>query len=57
MRRVIRLVSRLVRREEGQDLLEYGLLITLIAVAALAGITTVGNIISSVLWRTIAQNI
>ena len=57
MRRVIRLVSRLVRREEGQDLLEYGLLITLIAVAALAGITSVGNIISSVLWRSIAQNI
>jgi Flp pilus assembly pilin Flp len=57
MTRVLRRFGRLVRREEGQDLLEYGLLITLIAVAALAGITSVGNLISSVLWRTIAQNI
>jgi Flp pilus assembly pilin Flp len=57
MRRVLRLVSRLARREEGQDLLEYGLLITLIAVASLAALNTVGNVINTVLWQAIAQNI
>ena len=57
MRRVLRLVSRLARREEGQDLLEYGLLMVLIAVAALAGLNTVGNVINTVLWEAIAQNI
>jgi Flp pilus assembly pilin Flp len=57
MRRVLRLVSRLARREEGQDLLEYGLLMVLIAVAALAGITSVGIVINSALWGAIAQNI
>lgn len=57
MRRVFRLVSRLARREEGQDLLEYGLLMVLIAVAALAGINSVGTVINTVLWEAIAQNI
>ena len=49
MRRVLRLLSRLARREEGQDLLEYGLLMVLIAVAALAGLNSVGTVINTVL--------
>ncbi len=56
MTRVLQLVVRLARREEGQDLLEYGLLMVLIAVGALAGLNSVGNVINSVLWEAIAQN-
>jgi Flp pilus assembly pilin Flp len=39
--------------EEGQDLLEYGLLACLIAIVALAAVTTVGQTIYSVFWTTI----
>ena len=38
------------RSEEGQDLLEYGLLAALIALVALGAVTTVGNTIQTVFW-------
>ena len=57
MTRMFRFVERLVLRDEGQDLLEYGLLVVLIAVAALAGVSSVANVIDGVLWRAIAQNL
>jgi Flp pilus assembly pilin Flp len=53
----VRLITRLVRKDEGQDLLEYGLLAVLIAVAALAGVTSVANVINGVFWGSIAQNL
>jgi pilus assembly protein Flp/PilA len=40
--------------EDGQDLLEYGLLAALIALIAIGAITTVGNTISTVFWDVIA---
>jgi Flp pilus assembly pilin Flp len=46
----------LMTREDGQDLLEYGLLASLIALVALVAVTTVGNQISGVLWAAIANN-
>jgi pilus assembly protein Flp/PilA len=42
------------RDEEGQDLLEYGLLCALIAIVALGAVTAVGNTISGVFWKAIA---
>jgi len=42
--------------EDGQDLLEYGLLMALIAVAAIAGVTQVGNTINTVFWEVIAHH-
>ena len=42
--------------EDGQDLLEYGLLASLIAIIALGAVTTVGNTINAVFWTTIANN-
>jgi Flp pilus assembly pilin Flp len=42
------------RAEEGQDLLEYGLLCALIAIIALGAVTVVGNTISGVFWSAIA---
>ena len=42
--------------EDGQDLLEYGLLAALIAIIALGAVTTVGNTINTVFWTAIASN-
>ena len=40
--------------EDGQDLLEYGLLAALIALVALAAVMTVGETINTVFWSAIA---
>jgi len=40
--------------EEGQDLLEYGLLAALIAVFALGAVAGLGNTIKTVFWSAIA---
>jgi Flp pilus assembly pilin Flp len=56
MRRVLRLADRLVRNNEGQDLIEYGLLMFLMAIVAIAGIMSVSDKVNNVLWGTIAQN-
>ena len=37
-----RLVARLVRSDDGQDLIEYGLLVGIITIGAIAGITLIG---------------
>jgi pilus assembly protein Flp/PilA len=50
----MRALIRLCRREEGQDLMEYGLLMALIAIAAIGAVTTVGNTITNVFWNVIA---
>jgi pilus assembly protein Flp/PilA len=47
---------RLRRSEDGQDLLEYGLLAALIAILAMGAVTTVGNTINLVFWQSIANN-
>src|SRR5712692_7542986 len=57
MERVVAAITRLVRRSDGQDLLEYGLLAALIAVVAIAGITALGETIFTVFWRSIGQAI
>ncbi len=56
MQQVIAIVDRLVRQHDGQDLLEYGLLVALIAMVALGAVTTLGNTIFNVFWVRIAQN-
>jgi pilus assembly protein Flp/PilA len=47
---------RLRHAEDGQDLLEYGLLAALIAIVAIGAVTSVGNAIHSVFWQTIASS-
>jgi pilus assembly protein Flp/PilA len=47
MKTVTNLFNRLRRDETGASLVEYGLLVGLIAVAAIAAITTLGGTISS----------
>ena len=47
---------RLNRADEGQDLLEYGLLMALIAIFAMGAVSTVGNTVNTVFWQSIANN-
>jgi len=42
------------RDEEGQDLLEYAVLIALIALVAVGAVSRVGDTINAVLWEAIA---
>ncbi len=61
MRRLLLVIRRLgsrvsSREEHGQDLLEYALLMALIAIVAVAGVTKVGETINNVFWKTIASS-
>ena len=57
MTHVMTALGRLVVRTDGQDLIEYGLLVALIAIFAMAGISGLGNTIYTVFWRGIGQAI
>ena len=48
--------ARLNRADEGQDLLEYGLLMALIAVFAMGAVATLGNTVNTIFWQSIATN-
>jgi pilus assembly protein Flp/PilA len=50
---VLNRVAGVRRSEDGQDLLEYGLLAALIAVVAIGAVTVVGNTVNTVFWQTI----
>jgi Flp pilus assembly pilin Flp len=56
MQRLVAFARRLVGHDDGQDLLEYGFLVVLIAVFALAAVATVGVTINTVFWKSIAQS-
>ncbi len=53
---VVRLISGLTRREEGQTLTEYGLLLFFIAVVAILAVTFLGREIST-LFSTIGTSL
>jgi pilus assembly protein Flp/PilA len=58
MEAVVALIRTLARsRDEGQDLIEYGLLAGLIAVIAVAAMTAVGTTINTLFWQTFANAI
>jgi len=48
--------SKLRRSEDGQDLLEYGLLMALIAVFAIGAVSMLGTTITNVFWSAIAAS-
>ncbi len=50
-----KLLLRLWREEEGQDLVEYALLLVLIALIAIASVTTVGKAVSNAFSNTAAN--
>ena len=47
---------RLRRSDDGQDLLEYGLLAALSAIFAMGAVSAVGNTVHDVFWQSIASN-
>lgn len=49
-------LRKLTWREEGQDLLEYGLLMSLIAIVAMTAVGTVGATVKAVFWDFIVEN-
>jgi Flp pilus assembly pilin Flp len=57
MKRLMVAIGQLARRTDGQDLLEYGLLAALIALVAMAGISSVGQTIYTLFWRDIGNAI
>ncbi len=58
METVAVLVNRLVVRDEtGQDLIEYALLVALIAIVAITGVSAMGNVVNNVLWRFVAASV
>jgi len=54
MQRVMVAINSLVRTEDGQDLIEYAMLVVLIAVGAVIAVQRVGDTINAVLWQAIA---
>lgn len=48
--------TSMIRDEEGATMVEYGLLVALIAMVALVGVTTLGNNLKS-LYNTVAGSI
>ena len=53
----MRLLQRLLRLDDGQDLLEYAMLASLIAVAAVGAVTLLGDHINKVFWEAIGPSI
>ena len=45
-----------IRSGNGQDLMEYGLLMALIAIVAYGAVASVGTAINTTFWQTIANN-
>jgi Flp pilus assembly pilin Flp len=57
MTQLLTAIARLVPGEQGQDLIEYGLLVALIALVAMGAVMTVGQTIFTVFWNGIGQAI
>jgi Flp pilus assembly pilin Flp len=56
--RLLRLANeKFPKAEDGQDLLEYGLLAALIAIVAVGAVSSVGQAIYNVFWKTIPASI
>ena len=52
---VVQTLRSRIPRDHGQDLMEYGLLMALIAVAALVAVKGLGDTVNTVLWEVIAK--
>ena len=56
MSQLVAFVKSFARNEEGQDLLEYALLVALIALVAIAAVTAAGGSVSTI-FQTIADKL
>jgi Flp pilus assembly pilin Flp len=50
----VRCVQRLARRDDGQDLVEYGMLAALIAIAALTAVNALASVIKTRFWDVVS---
>jgi Flp pilus assembly pilin Flp len=48
-------IRRNVRRDDGQDLIEYGMLAAMIALAVLLSIGSLGSVIKTAFWDVVAN--
>ena len=55
MLKLITLVNSFRRQEEGQDLIEYALLVSLIALAAVIAVTAAGTRVSAIFQGIVSQ--
>jgi Flp pilus assembly pilin Flp len=56
--RLLRLANdRFPKSEDGQDLLEYGLLAAVIAIAAIGAVGTLGQTVYNVFWKSIGSSV
>ena len=55
MTRLTQAVRAFVRRDEGQDLLEYSLLVALIALVAVGAVTAAGGSVNGIFNAIVAQ--
>ena len=55
MARTFVAITRFVHRDEGQDLLEYGFVMALIAIAAILAVSGVGDVMNDLWWGPIAR--
>ena len=56
MSHAITVILNFARKDEGQDLLEYALLMALIAVGAVLTVTGLGQTITNILWAPIVSS-
>jgi Flp pilus assembly pilin Flp len=57
MERLLVAVGQLIRKDDGQDLLEYAMLASLIAIGAIVAVTATSAAINTILWQPIAASI
>jgi Flp pilus assembly pilin Flp len=55
MSQLVAFVNKFARNEDGQDLLEYALLVALIALVALAAVAAAGGAVSAIFTDIAAQ--
>ena len=53
--RILDALRRVSQEDSGQDLLEYALLASLIAIAVIGAVDTIGGTIKTVFWDVIAN--
>jgi Flp pilus assembly pilin Flp len=54
-RSIARQASQLRRRDDGQDLVEYGMLAALISIAALTAVNALAGVIKSKFWDVVGN--
>lgn len=55
MNRLMNIVKSIVRNDEGQDLLEYALLVALIALVAVVAVTAAGTSVNQIFTKIAAE--